>query len=324
MTESAEGSKFDLSIIIVTWNTKELAKRCLDHIRASKDTLNKQILLVDNGSNDGTAQLVKKNYSEVRLIESATNLGFTRGNNLAYKQVTGKYILMLNSDAFIEPTTLQTCVDFMEQTLDCGVLGARLRGEDGVLKPSARYFPTPLRFLLRDLGLDGKVPGVGALDAPQCDHSMVQECDWVVGCYLLTRKQIIDDLGYFLREDLFMYNDDNDLCLRIKRRGWKVIFYPTDVVHIGGATAKKVDRISSQRSQIEKYRIESQYIYFRKNYHVGTVISNFLYIALSDAIEMVKMLIGRRSKRALRDLAQHFALALQILWQTRFGSRSIH
>src|SRR5688572_21147300 len=123
----------DLSIIIVSWNTLEVLKECLKRIAASRDTLEKEILLVDNGSEDGTAAYVKEHYPQVVLIESPVNLGFIRANNLAYKNARGKYILMLNSDAFIAAHTLQETVDFMEKTPECGALGARLIGRDGVL-----------------------------------------------------------------------------------------------------------------------------------------------------------------------------------------------
>ena len=135
--------EIDLSIIVVAYNVKELCDECFRAIRASKDTLRKEILFVDNGSIDGTADHVAKNFPEVTLIRSPTNLGFIRANNLAYKQAKGRYVLMLNSDAFVCENTLQETVDFMRQHPKTGVVGARLVGRDGVLQPSARHFPTP-------------------------------------------------------------------------------------------------------------------------------------------------------------------------------------
>lgn len=313
----------DLSIIIVSWNALEVLKECLARIAASRDTLAKEILLVDNGSEDGTAVYIKEHYPQVALIESPVNLGFIRANNLAYKNARGKYILMLNSDAFIGADTLQETVDFMEKTPECGALGARLIGRDGVLQPSARYFPTPLRLFLRDLGLDGKCAWLKPVDDLAMDHGTVRECDWVVGCFLLARKVVIDSLDFFLREDYFLYNDDNDLCLRIKRAGWKVYFYPTDVIHLGGESTKKMghDRLSNQ---VEKYQIESEFIYFRKNYHLGAVVVDYLLKLLFDAVEMIKTVVLRKKRRTVRELLGHMALTSKILFKTRFGARSIH
>ncbi|MBK9439995.1 MAG: glycosyltransferase family 2 protein [Comamonadaceae bacterium] len=270
-----QNTQVDLSIIVVAWNVKELCDECFRAIAKSTDTLVKEILFVDNGSVDGTADYVEATFPEVILIRSPTNLGFIRANNLAYKQARGKYILMLNSDAFVFEETLQVSVDFMEQHPEAGVMGGRLIGRDGVLQPSARYFPTPFKSFLNQIGLLGKIPFVGVLDDLTWDHQTVRECDWVVGCYLLTRKDIIDRMGYFLREDFFMYNDDNDLCYRIKQLGYKTYYVPTDVIHLGGATAKKnMGKVSKRGTQVVKLQLESQLIYYRKNYHIGTALSS--------------------------------------------------
>ena len=148
MAGTLSAKEIDLSIIVVAYNVKELCDECFRAIRASKDTLTKEILFVDNGSVDGTADHVAEHFPEVTLIRSPTNLGFIRANNLAYKRANGKYILMLNSDAFVCENTLQETVDFMRKHPETGVVGARLVGRDGVLQPSARYFPTPLKSFL--------------------------------------------------------------------------------------------------------------------------------------------------------------------------------
>ena len=314
----------DLSIIVVAWNVKELVDECFRAIRASRDTLKKQILFVDNASVDGTADYVEENFPEVTLIRSDTNLGFIRANNLAYKQARGRYVLMLNSDAFVHESTLQDTVDFMREHEDVGVVGARLVGRDGVLQPSARYFPTPLRMFLLKLGLLGKIPFVGVLDDLSWDHKSVRECDWVVGCYLLARKDIIDATGFFLREDYFMYNDDNDLCFRIKKLGYKVCFYPTDVIHLGGATAKKMTKVTRD-AQIEKYMIESQAIYFRKNYRLSVVVWNYLLLLLYDILKTIKNSLGRgRGGSSAGEFREHMCLVRSVYSNTRFGEKAIH
>jgi N-acetylglucosaminyl-diphospho-decaprenol L-rhamnosyltransferase len=315
--------EIDLSIIIVAWNGRELVDECLEAIQKSSDTLTKEILLVDNASVDGTADHVARNYPEVILIRSETNLGFTRANNLAYKRARGKYILMLNSDAFVFTNTLQETVDFMRRTRDVGVLGARLVGRDGALQPSARYFPTPIRVFAQKTGLIRKLPFIGILDDLTWDHKSVRECDWVVGCYLLARKDLIDILGFFLREEYFMYNDDNDLCLRIKRLGYKVIFYPTDVIHLGGATAKKMIK-STINGQVEKFQIESQAIYYRKNYGLGIAALNLLLMLLYDFLIGAKILLRLKRKGSLKDQANHMSQVLDIYLRTRFGTRPIN
>ncbi len=316
--------EIDLSIIVVAWNVKELVDECFRAIRASDDTLAKEILFVDNASVDGTADHVAKNFPEVILIRSDTNLGFIRANNLAYTRARGKYILMLNSDAFVFKNTLQETIDFMRRTPEAGVLGARLVGRDGVLQPSTRYFPTPIKCFAQQAGLMGKLPFIGILDDLTWDHKSVRECDWVVGCFLLTRKDLIDASGFFLRQDYFMYNDDNDLCLRIKRMGYKIFFYPTDVIHLGGATAKKMDKTTNNGAQIEKLQIESQAIYYRKNYGWWTATLNLLLMLLFDFLIFVKILLGFRKKGSLKEQSSHMRMVTSIYFRTRFGRITIH
>jgi GT2 family glycosyltransferase len=316
--------EIDLSIIVVAYNVKELCDECFRAIRASKDTLAKEILFVDNGSVDGTADYVAEHFPEVTLIRSPTNLGFIRANNLAYKQAKGRYILMLNSDAFVLASTLQETVDFMRQRPETGVVGVRLVGRDGVLQPSARYFPTPLKSFLNRLGLLGKLPLVGPLDDLSWDHKSPRDCDWVVGCYLLTRKDLVDAMGFFLREDYFMYNDDNDLCFRIKKLGYKVTYYPVDCIHLGGATAKKMAKTSKAGTQVEKFQIESQAIYYRKNYHRGMVVWNLFLMELGDFLTLIKKLLLMKRDPPVHDLLSHMALVWSIHFKTGLGDKSIH
>ena len=318
------GKKIDLSIIVVAWNVKELCDECFRAIRASKDTLTKEIIFVDNGSVDGTADYVAEHFPEVTLIRSPTNLGFIRANNVAYKQAKGEYILMLNSDAFVSESTLQETVDFMRQHPETGVVGVRLVGRDGALQPSARYFPTPLKNFLNQVGLLGKVPFVGPLDDLTWDHKSVRDCDWVVGCYLLTLKDLVDTMGFFLREDFFMYNDDNDLCLRIKKLGYKVTYYPVDCIHLGGATVTKLTKTSKKSAQVEKWQIESEAIYFRKNYHWGMVVWNLFLMELFDFLMLIKKLLFMKRDLPFKDLFDHMALVCSIHFKTGLGSRPIH
>lgn len=318
--ESVHEDSIDLSIIIVAWNVKEMMDRCLTCLRKSKDTLNKQILFVDNASTDGTSEHVQAHFPEVEIIHSPVNLGFIRANNLAYEKAKGKYILMLNSDAFVFEETLQKTVAFMEATPEAGVLGTRLIGEDGVLQPSARCFPTPFKLFLRELGLDGKFPGVGPLDDLNCKHDSIRECDWVVGCFLLARKSAVDRLGFFLRDDYFLYNDDNDLCLRVKRDGWKIFFYPTDVIHIGGATTKKMGEKRRSR-EVERFHIESELIYFRKNYGWGSAVSYCLSGLVVNVLRAVKSGLHRKSWHRVSEFSGRISLIMRTLIETRLGCR---
>lgn len=324
MGDSLDDSTVDLSIIVVAWNVKELVDECFRALRASSDTLKKEVLFVDNASTDGTADYVEKRFPEVILIRSDRNLGFIRANNLAFRRARGRYVLMLNSDAFVGENTLQETVDFMRSHPEAGVVGARLVGRDGVPQPSVRFFPTPFKLFLNSVGLNGRLPGIGPLDDIGWDHKNVRESDWVVGCFLLTRKDLIERMGFFLREDFFMYNDDNDLCLRIKKMGYKVFFYPTIVIHLGGATAMKMGKTTAQGIQIEKLQIESQAIYYRKNYSPAMVVWNLFLMLLSNFLKAVKRLFVHRDGDGVEEMFGRMKLIVSIYLRTGFGRKAIH
>jgi N-acetylglucosaminyl-diphospho-decaprenol L-rhamnosyltransferase len=163
---------------------------------------------------------------------------------------------------------------------------------------------------------------VGPLDDVSWDHKSARECDWVVGCYLLTRKDLVDSMGFFLREDFFMYNDDNDLCFRIKKLGYKAFFCPVDCIHLGGATAQKMTKTKGK--QVEKWQIESEAIYYRKNYHWGVVVWNLFLMELFDFLLLIKKLLFMKRNLPFKDLFAHMALVWSIHLETGLGSKRIH
>jgi len=322
---STDSHQIDLSIIVVACNVKELIEECFAAVKDSNDHLNKELIYVDNGSTDGTVALVKRKYPDTIIIESPTNLGFIRANNLAYQKVSGKYILMLNSDAFVGKDTLQESYDFIGQNSECGVVGCRLIDREGNMQPSARYFPTPWKFFIAKLGLvNNKIFFLKGIDNMEKDHSRIFECDWVVGCYLLVRKKNVDELSFFLRKDFFMYYDDCDLCLRIKRKGWKVYYYPNDVIHLGGVNSAKLTEVTEKGKLVERYNLESEFIYFRKNYHIFMVMADFLLIVIVAFLRIFKRMLTFQKKLMFKDNFKHVYLSLKILIGTNFGKKSIH
>jgi GT2 family glycosyltransferase len=212
----------------------------------------------------------------------------------------------------------------MEAHPECGATGCRQVDRDGNVKPSARNFPTPWRIFLTKMGWAGKLPFWKDISDMSHGHDRVMECDWVVGCFLVVRKDIVDGFGYFLRPDYFMYNDDNDLCLRLKRQGWKTYFLPENVIHLGGANMEKIARLSEDEQRVERLTIESDYVYFRKNYNILCTAYHFVLIVLFDVIQAAKRLILPGRDRNISDLLHHSRAAFRMLWQTRFGSTSIH
>ena len=139
----------------------------------------------------------------------------------------------------------------------------------------------------------------------------------------MSRKNIIDELDFFLREDFFMYYDDADICLRIKRKGWKVCYYPNDVIHLGGVNSAKLTEITEKGKQTEKYNLESEFIYFRINYHLFYVLIDYFFIVMVNFLRILKrvMLFQKLDKKRTWG---HIVLATQVLFKTRFGNKPIH
>ena len=228
----------DITVVVVSYNTGHLLDRLFSALAAAQGSLRIQTIVVDNASRDNSVELLRNKYPTVELIENPTNPGFGRANNQALPRIRGQYVLLLNTDAFVSPDTLVKTLSFMEANPQCGILGVKLVGEDGTLQPSCRYFPTPWNVFLVSTGLNRFFPNTRLVDDMKWDHNSIRECDWVPGCYYLTRKQLVDQIGLF-DPRFFLYYEEVDHCRRAHQAGWKVYFYPkTQVVHIGGESAK--------------------------------------------------------------------------------------
>jgi GT2 family glycosyltransferase len=231
---------------------------------------------------------------------------------------------MLNSDAFVGPQTLERTVRFLDDHPEYGALGGRLTSRDGSPQASAMNFPTPWRTFVGRLGLDRKFRFMRGIISLDQDMEAVRDCDWVPGCYLLARKTALEQLSFFLRPDYFMYNDDNDLCLRLKRKGWKTVYFPERVIHLGGETIKQLGKLDKEGNMFSKFSVESSFIYYRKNYGIGTVLCSYVLGSVFRGVQMAKRILLRRKRVVLADEWNALVLETRILFKTRFGSRAIH
>ncbi|MDD5382515.1 MAG: glycosyltransferase family 2 protein [Candidatus Margulisbacteria bacterium] len=227
----------DLSIIIVSWNVKDLLDECLASIFANQDRLQIEVFVSDNLSNDGTPEMVKKKYPQVKYIQNEGNIGFTKANNRALPQASGKYIFYLNPDTIIKPRALSRMVEFMAKTPSAGALGPRLLNSDGTLQLSCRTFPTLTTQLYNTLFLDALFPKTklfGKYMMSWWQHDDLRAVNQPMGSALLVRKEILDKIGAFDENIIFWY-DEVDLCKRIKNAGWQIFFLPSaEIVHYGG------------------------------------------------------------------------------------------
>jgi len=263
-------SPLEISVIIVSFNTRDLLRDCLlDAMRALKG-FRHEIIVVDNDSHDGSVSMVEQEFPQVELIKGKVNLGFAGANNLAYHKERGEFILLLNSDAFIKEDGLSKAMAKMKTHRDIGLLGAKLVGEKGEWQPSARTFPSVRNDFFIYSGLSARHPESPVFGKPDLTYLSQEEdiyCDWVPGAFALIRKEALGETIF--DERFFLYSEEVDLCLRLRRQGWKILYTPeVEVLHIGGSSTKtlKDSLISQTGKQLVLWKYQSQYLYYRKNF----------------------------------------------------------
>jgi N-acetylglucosaminyl-diphospho-decaprenol L-rhamnosyltransferase len=313
----------DVSVIFVSYNTEEMTKKAMMLVKQSLPQLNIEIHVIDNASKDNSVEMIRREFPEVHLIVNDVNVGFGRANNQALPFVKGRYILLLNTDAFVESDTIQKTVDYMENSPNTGVLGVKLLGRDGVLQPSCRYFPTPLNSFLFRTGLNKLFTSVKMIDDMTWDHNQVRDCDWVPGCYYLIRKEVIDEVGLFDTR-YFLYSEEVDHCFSVKKAGWNVTYFPyTPVIHIGGESAKTDNKISSVSRQVSALQIESELLYFRKNLGLGSTLLHVILTIVAELILFLKRLIKQPLNFKAVFNFKNLLLFIKIASLNRLGYRAL-
>lgn len=262
--------EIDVSVIIVSYNTKPILERCLTALTAESESLTLQVIIVDNGSTDGSADYLRSAFPQHLLLASSVNLGFGPANNWALQHAVGRYLLALNTDAFLTDAALERAVKRLDQRTDVGLVGARLVGEHGEWQPSARSFPTVWTEFLTLSGLSARFPHSPLWGLPDNTFRPADQafaCDWVVGAFLLVRRNVVDTIGFF-DERFFLYFEEVDFCLRAAKAGFRTEYWPDIVViHLGGTSTQTLNEgaISSKGRQMELWRLQSQDLYHRKH-----------------------------------------------------------
>jgi GT2 family glycosyltransferase len=252
----------DVSVVVVSYNTRDLLAECLRSVRRTLVGLETETFVVDNNSQDGSASMVAEAFPWATVIENKENVGFARANNQAIALSRGRYVLLLNSDAVLEPGGVQEMVRFMDRHPEVGITGGQLLNPDGSFQGSYCDFPT----LLSELALLTRVSSIIFPSSyPSYPVQRSQEprpVDWVSGAFLMARSTAIAQVGP-LDPDYFMYTEETDWCFRMRQRGWSVWYLPAARVrHWGGQSSQNTPRLKrgqlygSKRRFMRKYRGE--------------------------------------------------------------------
>lgn len=235
-------SDLALSIIIVNWNTRDITRNCLSSVREKVCGIDYETIVVDNASSDGSAEMIRAEFPEVRLIANEENLGFGRANNQAMRVARGRLFLLLNSDTLIIDDSVERLVSFIERDSTIGIAGCKLLFEDQTLQSSCSRFPSIRLALLEGLMfyklLPRRTQGELLLGGywPH-DHARDVDCVW--GAAMIVRREVFDETGGF-DERIFMYGEDLEWCMRVRDFGWRITFTPDcKIIHLNHKSAEK-------------------------------------------------------------------------------------
>ena len=296
----------DVSVIVVNWNTRQLLRDCIESILAHSDGYAVEIVVVDNHSTDGSVEKVREEYPAEHLIANDDNTGFARANNQGARAASGRYVLLLNSDAMLTAGALRSLMTLAESNARIGMVGARLVNADGSFQASFTRIPTLWQELLILSGIGRLLYGRYYPSYGSEEAAGPQLAGYVEGACMLAPRSAYLEVGG-LDEGYFMYAEDVDLCYSLQRAGWQVWYQPAArVIHLGSASSK------NRKPQREADLYRSRVRFFRKNYGntsaalLKTTI--FFFTALKMALHrFLRLVSGGRLGRPVVGMRQLFS-----------------
>lgn len=290
----------NLSVIILSYNTKQLTRRCIasliKNLAKNKD-FQSEIIVIDNGSSDGSKEMIKKiqKKAAIRTIFNQKNLGYPKGNNQGLKIATGKYVLFLNSDVIVKKINFEKLIHFLDNHPNVGVLTVKVTLTGNKIDPAShRGFPTIWNSLIYFVGLENLFRSIpllnkifGGYHLAHLDLDKTHEIDSPSGAFYLTRYEILKKVDGF-DEEFFMYGEDLDLSYRIKKLGYKVIYYPHfKVMHLKWASGL-AQKDSKVKIMTKHHFFEAMKIFYRKHYaRSNNFIFNKLIYFMIDVIKKI-------------------------------------
>ena len=301
----------DVSIILLTRNTYQQTREAIESVFASVDTLTKEIHVIDNGSTDETSSALPAVFPEIHYKRMGRNLGFARGVNVAARDASGDFLLLLNSDARLVRDTLRLSMEWMRADPGCGVAGAQLLNADGTKQNSIANFPSLATELLNKFLLRALWPKY--FPGKEQEYDAPMEVESIIGAFFLVRREVWEKLGG-MDERFFFFLEETDFCLRARQAGFITVHLPqVHVWHGQGQTAKQ----DLPAARIEYWR--SRYAYFAKHHSLATRIALRCGLLLRLVVDSVfsglltALTLGQ-SRRQREKFAVHRAL---FFWHLR-------
>lgn len=300
---------YDLSIIVVSFNTKDLTRECLNSIFRNSFQLSLQVIVVDNNSDDGSVEMIRAEFPDVYLVLNQKNIGFAAANNKGFTLCQSNYILLLNSDTVILGDVLKTSTEYLKSHKHVGAMGCQVLNPDLSIQLTCSGYPTLSRLLIMTMALD-KFPGLSFLDsylmrAWRRDNE--REIEVISGCFLMIRKAILTTVGG-LDERFFFFAEETDWCRRIREAGWVTMFSPVGkIIHLGGGSVKKLNYQRDVMLTSALVKLHRKHAGF-----FGGIIAYLLlgFFNLSRAVFWTICSIFEESKK---DRALHFCKVTQSL-----------
>lgn len=254
----------DVSIIIVNWNTRDILRECLASIYLQTEGISYEIIVIDNASSDSSAEMVKREFSQVLLLENQENRGFAAANNQGMKIARGRYFLLLNPDTIVLDRAIPKTVTFAEKNPGVAVVGCQVWLNEDEIQQTCFSFPSLAGIIFQEIGLRRLFPKshlFGKANYGWWDRKSQMDVDVVSGMYMLVRREAIEQIGY-MDEDYFVYAEETDWCFRFRKAGWRCIFTPlARIIHLDGGS-KSTEQISVKMFVQHQ---KSLLIFFRKN-----------------------------------------------------------
>ena len=267
-----DGRVMDMSIVLVCWNNKAYLDPCLKSLYECGLKSSFDVVVVDNGSTDGSQQMLAEKSPDVKLIQNEGNIGLGKASNQGIEATNGRYVLLLNNDTIVNGSSLDMLVEFLDSHPEAGAVGGKLLNPDGSFQSGYGRFSTLIEEFLIATGLGGWIkhgyPSYGR-------SSQVEEVDWLSSACLLIRRSALDQVG-MLDEEYFIYGDEVDLQYRLKEAGWKIYFLPTSTtIHYGGR--------SMDRWKRRKMVYRGKLLFYKKNYSFFQMLLLRTILALVSA-----------------------------------------